>query len=86
MQSKQAIYTANVAKAKLLFNKDKETYKIVIAFNVTERTEKGAFKFPPQAKCDFVSGEFVYESLQADKERILSVAKQQLRTDCIEFV
>jgi hypothetical protein len=86
MQSKQAIYTANVAKAKLMFNKDKETYKIVIAFNVTERTEKGAFKFPPQAKCDFVSGEFVYESLQADKERILSVAKQQLRTDCIEFV
>ena len=80
------IYTANVAKAKLMFNKDKETYKIVIAFNVTERTEKGAFKFPPQAKCDFVSGEFVYESLQADKERILSIAKQQLRTDCIEFV
>lgn len=80
------IYTANVAKAKLLFNKDKETYKIVIAFNVTERTEKGAYKFPTQAKCDFVSGEFVYESLQTDRERILSIAKQQLRTDCIEFV
>lgn len=80
------IYTANTAKAKIVFNKDKETYKIVIAFNVTERTETGAYKFPTQAKCDFVSGEFLYGSFQTDKERILSVAKQQLRTDCIEFV
>lgn len=80
------VYTANVAKAKLMFNKDKETYKIVIAFNVTERTATGALKFPTQAKCDFVSGEFVYESLQADRERILKIAHAQLRTDCIEFV
>jgi hypothetical protein len=80
------IYTANTAKAKLMFNKQKETYTIVIAFNVTERNAKGELKFPVRAKCDFVSGEFVYESLQTDKERILSVAKQTLRTDLIEFV
>jgi hypothetical protein len=80
------IYTANTAKAKLMFNKNKETYTIVIAFNVTERNAKGELKFPVRAKCDFVSGEFVYESLQTDKERILSVAKQTLRTDLIEFV
>jgi hypothetical protein len=80
------IYTANTAKAKLMFNKQKETYTIVIAFNVTERNAKGELKFPVRAKCDFVSGEFVYESLQTDKERILNTAKATLRTDCIEFV
>jgi len=80
------IRTANVAKAKLVFNKQKETYTIVAAFNVTEQTDKGAWKFPTRAKCDFVSGEFVYETLQADKERVLELAKASLRTDCIEFV
>jgi hypothetical protein len=82
----KAIYTANVAKAKLLFNKQKETYTIVIAFNVTETNENGKLKFPPRAKCDFVSGEFVWESLQSDKERILKAAHAQLRTELIEFV
>lgn len=80
------VYTANTAKAKLMFNKNKETYTIVVAFNVTETNAKGQLKFPTRAKCDFVSGEFVYETLQADRERILSVAKATLRTDCIEFV
>ena len=80
------IRTANVAKAKLMFNKQKETYTIVVAFNVTETNAKGQLKFPVRAKCDFVSGEFVYETLQADKERVLELAKATLRTDCIEFV
>lgn len=82
----QNIRTANIAKARILFNKTKETYTIVIAFNVTETNANGKLKFPPRAKCDFVSGEFVYESLQADRERILQVAHAQLRTNCIEFV
>ena len=80
------VYTANTARAKLMFNKDKETYTIVVAFNVTETNAKGQLKFPTRKKCDFVSGEFVYETLQNDKERILTIAKQQLRTDYIEFV
>jgi hypothetical protein len=80
------VYTANTARAKLMFNKDKETYTIVVAFNVTETNAKGQLKFPTRKKCDFVSGEFVYETLQQDKERILTIAKQQLRTDNIEFV
>jgi hypothetical protein len=80
------VYTANTAKAKLVYNKDKEVYTIIVAFNVTEKTDKGAWKFPTRAKCDFVSGNFVWESIQADKERIISQAKQQLRTDYIEFV
>ena len=84
MPSKAQIFVANIAKAKLIYNKNKETYIIKIAFNVTEKTEKGAYKFP--VKCDFVSGEFVWETLQADKERIIAQAKKQLRTELIEFV
>jgi hypothetical protein len=86
MQSKQAIYTANTAKAKIVYNKNKETYTIVAAFNVTEKTERGAFKFPTKAKCDFVSGDFSYETFELDKQRIIALAKQQLRTELIEFV
>lgn len=84
MQSKAAIYVANIAKAKIVYNKNKETYVIKIAFNVTEKTEKGAWKFP--VKCDFVSGDFNYETFEADKQRIIAQAKKQLRTDLIEFV
>lgn len=87
MQSKQAqIYVANIAKAKIIWNKNKETYTIVAAFNVTEVTEKGTLKFPTKAKCDFVSGDFSYETFEADKQRIIALAKAQLRTDLIEFV
>jgi hypothetical protein len=84
MQSKQAIYTANTAKAKIVYNKDKEVYTIKIAFNVTEQTKNGTFKFP--TKCDFVSGNFSYETFELDKQRIIAQAKQQLRTELIEFV
>lgn len=82
--SKAQILVANVAKAKIIYNKNKETYVIKMAFNVTEKTEKGAYKFP--VKCDFVSGEFNYETFESDKQRIISQAKQQLRTELIEFV
>jgi len=71
-------------RAKLVYNKEKEVYKIVAAFNVTEKTDKGAYKFP--VKKDFTSGEFVFETLQADKERIIKEMKRQCRTDNIEFV
>lgn len=84
--SKTAIFVANIAKAKVVYNKEKETYTIVCAFNVTERTEKGAWKFPTRAKCDFVSGEFVWETVQADKERIIAEAKKQMCTDLVHFV
>ena len=79
-----AVYTANVAKAKIVYNKNKEVYTIKIAFNVTEVTEKGKLKFPN--KCDFVSGNFTYETFESDKQRIIAQAKKQLRTELIEFV
>jgi hypothetical protein len=79
-----AVYTANIAKAKIVYNKKNETYTIKIAFNVTETTAKGQLKFP--TKCDFVSGNFPYETFESDKQRIIAQAKAQLRTDLIEFV
>ena len=82
---KQAIF-AQVAKAKLIYNKQKETYKIVVAFNVTEKTEKGKYKFPVQKKCNYVSGDLVYETLQADVEKTITNAKAVLRTNNIVFV
>ena len=83
------IKTANVAKAKIVFNKTKETYKIVFAFNVhIKEKDNGDIVhiFPTQAKCNYVSGDIVYEELQKDKERIISQAKQLMRTDYVEFV
>lgn len=85
MLAKAAIY-AQVAKAKLLYNKQKETYKIVVAFNVTEKTEKGKYKFPVQKKCNYVSGDLNYETLQKDIENTVANAKAVLRTNNIVFV
>jgi precorrin-2 methylase len=71
-------------RAKLVYNKQKEVYKIIAAFNVTEQTDKGAYKFP--VKKDFTSGEFVYETLEKDKQRIIKEMQKQCRTANIEFV
>ena len=75
-----------LAKAILRYNKNKQLYKLVVAFNVTEKTEKGKWKFPPQNKCAYVSGDFVFETLQKDYTRILEDAKRVLRTDNIVVV
>ncbi len=83
--TKQAIF-AQVAKAKLIYNKEKETYKIIVAFNVTETNKNGKFKFPVQAKCNYVSGDIAYETLQKDLQRTIAHAKEVLRTDNIVFV
>jgi hypothetical protein len=87
MQS--TIKTANIAKAKLIYVKNKETYKIVIAFNVhTKQKDNGDIVhiFPTQAKCNYVSGDLAYETLQKDTAYVIAPAKKQLRTDNIEFV
>jgi hypothetical protein len=83
------IRVANIARAKIIYNKNKETYKIIIAFNVFPReNDQGdiVYPFPTQVKCDFVSGDIAYETIENDKIRIIEHAKQQLRTDNIEFV
>jgi hypothetical protein len=83
------VLTANVAKARILYNKDKETYKIIFAFNVYKtlnKRDEEVFIFPQQKKCNYVSGDINYETLEADKQRIIATAKQYLRTDYVEFV
>lgn len=75
-----------LARAVLRYNKKKEMYRLIVAFNVYEKTEKGNYKFPVQSKCNFVSGDISYETLQKDLERTIATAKAVLRTDNIEFV
>ena len=83
------ILVANIARAKLVYYKNKDTYKIIIAFNVfPKENERGdiVYPFPTQAKCDYVSGDISYDTIENDKLRIIEQAKQRLRTDNIEFV
>jgi len=78
-----------LAKAKLIYNRNKELYKLVVAFNVhTKVKENGDIVhiFPTQAKCAYVSGDINYEELQAEVSRLTEVAKKHCRTDNIEFV
>ena len=78
-----------LAKAKLVYNRNKELYKLVVAFNVhTKIKENGDIVhiFPTQAKCAYVSGDINYEELQKEVARLTETAKKQLRTDNIEFV
>ena len=71
-----------LAKAALRYNKKKQLYKLVVAFNVTETNEKGSYKFPVQSKCDFVSGDIDI----ADLGRVLQTAEKALRTNNIVIV
>ena len=83
------IKTANIAKAKIVYYKNKETYKIIFAFNVLQKENDNGdivYVFPVQAKCAYVSGDINYEELQKDKLRIIEQAKKQMRTDYVEFV
>jgi hypothetical protein len=85
----KAVYTANVAKAKIIYYKDKETYKIIFAFNVhIKEKDNGDIVhiFPTQKQCNYVSGDISYETLQKDKLRIIEQAKKTMRTDYVEFV
>jgi hypothetical protein len=78
-----------VAKAKLVYNRNKELYKLVVAFNVHKKVKDNGdivHIFPTQAKCAYVSGDINYETLQQDLERLTAQAKQHCRTDNIEFV
>lgn len=79
--------TNTPAKAKLVFVKNKNTYKLVIAFNVTRRhpvTEK--LIFPVQKQCAFVSGDISAETLSTDLVRILKTAQETIRSNNITFV
>jgi hypothetical protein len=79
-------FTANAvntnAKAKIIVNKKLDTVRVVVAFNVTEITKNGAYKFPAQNKCAFVSSDI-------DKTEVLqqlAKASKILNTNNITLV
>ena len=67
------------ANAKLVFNKKLQLFKLIVAFNVTQRNAKGKLQFPVQSKCAYVSGDIQLEDLQ----RTLQNAQETLRTSNI---
>ena len=86
MQTKQqainAIYT-QLARAKLVQIKKTGLYKLVCAFNVTQRSElTGKYIFPTEAKCAFVSGHIAINELP----RVMQQASATMRTTNIELV
>jgi hypothetical protein len=73
------------AKAKLVHNKKLGLYKLVVAFNVYETRKQFdavVYKFPVQAKCDFVSGDIAITELGD----ALKQAEAALRTNNITLV
>jgi len=75
----------SIAKAKLVFNKKLQMYKLICAFNVYETRKQFnnvVYKFPVQKKCDYVSGDIVLEDLP----RVLATASKTLRTSNIQIV
>jgi hypothetical protein len=67
------------AKAKLIKNKKLDTLRLVVAFNVYELTAKGAYKFPVQAKCAYVSGDLD----ATDVLNALDAAKRAVRANIV---
>jgi hypothetical protein len=58
-----------LAQAVIRYNKQKKLYRLLVAFNVTERNEKGQLKFPVPSKCAYVSGDFEFEELSTQISR-----------------
>lgn len=77
-----------IAKAKLVYNKKLQAYKVQIAFNVHKKLvgEEYKYVFPVQAKCNYVSGDLLAENLEAELERVIATASQVLRTNNIVLV
>jgi hypothetical protein len=78
------MFNANtVAKAKLVHNKKLNLYKLVVAFNVTQKNEvTQKYIFPVQKQCAFVSGDIT----TADVFNVVQQAKKALRTNNIVIV
>jgi len=59
-----------------------------IAFNVHKELvgTNYKFKFPVQAKCNYVSGDLLAEDLQTEVQRTIVTAQKSLRTNNIVIV
>ena len=82
------MFTNCIAYAKLVYNKKLQAYKVQIAFNVHKKLvgEEVKYVFPVQKQCNYVSGDLLAETLEADLQRTVASAQQQLRTTNIVFV
>ena len=80
--------TQCIAYAKLVYNKKLNAYKMQIAFNVHKELvgTNYKFKFPVQAKCNYVSGDLLAEDLQTEVQRTIVTAQKSLRTNNIVIV
>ena len=71
-----------LARAKLVKVKKTGLFKLICAFNVSQRSSvTGKYIFPAEAKCDFVSGHISV----SDLPRVMQIAVAQLRTNRIEL-
>ena len=82
------MFTQCIAYAKLVYNKKINAYKMQIAFNVHKELVGTNYKhkFPVQKQCNFVSGDLLAENLEAEVQRTVAFAQQQLRTTNIVIV
>ena len=80
--------TQCIAYAKLVYNKKLNAYKMQIAFNVHKELvgTNYKYKFPVQAKCNYVSGDLLAENLEAEVQRTITTAQKVLRTHNIVIV
>jgi hypothetical protein len=70
------------AYAKLTFNSKLQLYKLIVAFNVTQRNKNNELMFPQQKQCAYVSGDITL----ADLQRALQNAQAALQTNNIELL
>lgn len=67
------------AKAKIVKNAKLKTLRLIVAFNVYEKTQKGEYKFPTTKNCAYVSGDLQAE----DVLNAVEAAKRTVRADII---
>lgn len=75
-----------LAKAKIMHNKKLNTFRIIAAFNVTQKNEKDQYIFPPQSKCNYVSSDINFPANEEQFQRIKAQMQFLLRTNNIMFV
>jgi hypothetical protein len=78
-----------LAKAKLVYNKKLQSYKLVVAFNAHKTIKPNGdvkYAFPTQAKCAYVSGDLLADNLQNELATVLPSVYKTLRTNSVEFV
>ena len=82
------MFTNCIAYAKLVYNKKLKAYKVQFAFNVHKKLvgEEIKYVFPVQKQCNYVSGDLLADNLEAEVERVVARAQQNLRTTNIVFV